>query len=1193
MNHCLYTIKNMQGKTPAFLKDNGSKKQGRGLLGLLLVAFFAVFMGGRVLAQTPTQITSLSSINDQNGNYIITEDIVGGAPGVSTFTGTLTAQAKADGTFPVITGLTQPLFTTVTDASISNIMLKEVAISQDGDVGAICCTANGDSRIYSCGILPTNPINIYDNPSTVASSNNRNCGSLVGLLDGTARVINCFSYAWITQGGGGNYYVGGLVGNNSQTSSQSSINTIVVNCMFYGDITASTKSPVYGGKTIANTSNSGINNYNYFRQTATFDDDYSNISQYKNSWPAEERFLTRFEYYRSVLNSNRRLCVWWVTQKQFANQTDEDLDLIAKWVLDPTIAPYPILKEWRKYPSVINQDPTQVLNKNNQLISRDNANPYQGKKLGTLTVTVKAGSNNSSANDKILVLPVLDMDTLHHDYCYAKVQLPYYNEQFGDPTSTDHSTRYGKNYSNNKVVTGWKIISVTGGNPGSFKGYASPNGSYTPDEISATAWEDGFNFADRNCTNKDLYGKSGRVFAQGGYYYVPEGVTDITIEAYWGNAVYLQNGGRYLDRLDLADQYFSPAGTMPSTFNGQTVYNSISTAISNLQKENTGVNVYDQAVVLVSNYQFKNLANQGNLGWNNTGGSTSFANNLRPFTWTCVDLDFDNEPDYCLELQYGSGTTRVNIHPVRFDFIPIVDLGLAIKKNSNPYGCGIFIPRGHFEITETAFIHTNQFEYDGHIQLPKETAPLILNGGQYEQIVTTVQTFGDINNHTHYIILGGNIWMKKFTPGSHVDPRPNGSKRSRLCAVSVLGGEYPEFYLTGMFRADISGNEGNPHCYTNGGRFGLMAGAGMEQVNGDVTFKIDHSIVDEFYGGGINSDKPVMGNIHVDIDNSLVGYYCGGPKTGNMQDETEVITTAKGSTFGKFFGGGNGGNNLTRNSLWDNTIGGGAQNNLTDNDWNTTGQFSEFEPFTFVNAGVGYHAQFEFELMNNSGGNNDNVVARTYRWDAQFSMTTVQKVTSTLTDCHVKQEFYGGGNLSPVNGNVVSTLDNTLVDGSAFGAGFSATIPSFSVHDNTTVNYPSRDIAGVCHPGSIDYLRDDGIVRLFKWIDDAGLQNLGVTGINTSNPYFYSEEMRKWYCYTSVELSNLGTVYGDATLNIKGNSVIQGNVYGGGDESKVIQNTTVLVEDRTKVFGNIYGGGNIGEVGGDTKVIINGTTPQP
>lgn len=83
--------KNMQGKTPAFLKDNGSKKQVRGMISMFLIAFFAVFLNGRVGAQTPTQITSLSSINDQNGNYIITQDIVGGTPGVSTFTGTLTA----------------------------------------------------------------------------------------------------------------------------------------------------------------------------------------------------------------------------------------------------------------------------------------------------------------------------------------------------------------------------------------------------------------------------------------------------------------------------------------------------------------------------------------------------------------------------------------------------------------------------------------------------------------------------------------------------------------------------------------------------------------------------------------------------------------------------------------------------------------------------------------------------------------------------------------------------------------------------------------------------------------------------------------------------------------------------------------------------------------------------------------------
>jgi hypothetical protein len=264
---------NLKDETQIVLVKNGCQKQGRGVFCLFLVAFFAVFWGVKTWGQIP--ITSLSDITNANGNYIITQDIYGGAPNVSTFTGTLTAQANDDGIFPVISGLTQPLFTTVTDANISNIMLKEVAISQAGDVGAICCTANGDTRIYSCGILPTNPTDISDEPSTVASSDNHNCGSLVGLLDGTARVINCFSFAHITQGGGGSYYVGGLVGNNSQTSVQANIKTIVVNCLFYGDIdtdNCSNYAPVYGNKAILNDSNTGINPYCFFRESASFDD---------------------------------------------------------------------------------------------------------------------------------------------------------------------------------------------------------------------------------------------------------------------------------------------------------------------------------------------------------------------------------------------------------------------------------------------------------------------------------------------------------------------------------------------------------------------------------------------------------------------------------------------------------------------------------------------------------------------------------------------------------------------------------------------------------------------------------------------------------------------------------------------------------------------------------------------------------
>ena len=59
-----------------------------------------------------------------------------------------------------------------------------------------------------------------------------------------------------------------------------------------------------------------------------------------------------------------------------------------------------------------------------------------------------------------------------------------------------------------------------------------------------------------------------------------------------------------------------------------------------------------------------------------------------------------------------------------------------------------------------------------------------------------------------------------------------------------------------------------------------------------------------------------------------------------------------------------------------------------------------------------------------------------------------------------------------------------------------------------------------------------------------------------------------------------------------------GNVYGGGDESGVLQidnNTpaqvTVILRQGTTVFGNVYGGGNRGAVSGNSSVIIQ--DPQP
>ena len=1205
---------------------------------MLVMMFFVVFLGETAWGQTP--ITSLSEITDSDGSYIITQDISGGTAVVSTFSGTLTAQADENGIFPVISGLTQPLFTTVTgSAHISNIMLKGVHISQDGDVGAICCTANGDTRIYSCGILPTDPVHISDNPSTVASSDNHNCGSLVGLLDGTARVINCFSYAWITQGGGtsgsSTYYVGGIVGNNSQTSTQSSIKTIVVNCMFYGDIdtgNCANYAPVYGNKMIKTESSShaatGINPYDFFRESATFDDTYltgqtNDIDKYNRSWPVLEEYLTRFEYYRSIFNSNRRLCTWWVNGTTNTAPTDEEVSTLdlAKWVLDPSIAPYPILKKWGKYPSIINPDPERVWDTaTGSWRQRANAAPYQGKSLGTLSITVNPGNHAASGvTGTTITRTITDMDTLNFDYGYCKVQLPYYNELFGNPSSNDHTTRYAGNYKD-YVVTGWKITHV------------ATDGTITDYHSFEAQWEHGYNFADRHCIDKDLYATSGRVFAQGGYYYVPEGVTGITIEAYWGKAVYLHNTGHYLDRVDItnytasgnprAGAPFNPSGTLPTTFQNQPVYQSWKSAVlaldqASLSNNVLSISVYDQAIVLLNNLQWRNENDP--VGTHIAGNSSE---KYYPYTIMSIDKDLDNEPDYCFELQFRRLWPRPGIQPIRFDFLPVPELGMAVRHGVNQNTIGIFIPLGHFEITETSYMHTTQFEYDaakfgqgdsnGQAGT-KVPAPVILNGGHFEQIVVR---YGPQNN-TQYFIMGGHFRMLRFTPGAHTNTSQ--SAKVRLCAVNTMGGEYTEFYLSGIYRPDITPTsveaQGNPHCYTNGGNFGLIAGAGYDKILGSVYFKIDHSIIGEFYGGGINGSKPVGGNIDVTIDHSLVEKYCGGPKIGSMRvgntnTYNTVTTRATGTIFGRYYGGGNGGTSYYREKKEDGNISFTNPSNL--NYWNGHG-YSVFNPLNTI-SGVntqyqgtgdnkGYHALFEFECFVESNGLGENPTIRSYLHWAQFGTTITGDVSNTLINCTVKKNFYGGGNLGNVNGNVTSTLTDCTVLGNVYGGGFSGKIEPFRIHDKNRAHFPYIDGAGLMQDGlnrlnSLEY-----IDREYTWCyrkSNTEFLPKGVVIPSTANTganatFEYPEGSNKWYVLTTVSLEGLGAVSNNVTLSLEGSTTVgtlgvsgTGNVFGGGDESEVNGSTLVKVLDRTKVLGNIYGGGNMGKIGGNTKVIVNG-----
>ena len=1090
-------------------------------------------------ARGQTNITSLSAITDPAGDYRLTSDVSGsGHTSIASFSGTLEAAINPDTKMPYrITDLDAPLFTTLT-GTVKNLVLEGVSISgNSGNTGAIACTASGDNaRIYNIGILS----------GSVGGTDNT--GGIAGQLSGKARVVNCYSFATIT--GGTN--VGGIVGNNSATTTAASINTMVMNCMFYGDITGgSTKSPVYGGTNIANLQG-GLNTFNYYAYEK-LPTSHITSGKYNSTLAVEEKYLNRFEFYRLLLNSNKKLAAFYVTGNV------ADANLMLKWVLetaDRTIdapKPYPILKAQGYYPSIINPDIENA--PDSATVGRKH-----GGKLGrTLSVTISSAQttggqtkpSGATITTSSLTLQRTDKDFDRFNFNYDKVQLPYYN---------DVGTG---NYTGNRVVTGWKITAITAisGDPYTLANYPTTGITDFPNH----------NYADRKSSNKDLYSVSKRVFSQGAYFDVPYGVTSITIEPYWGKAYYIAD--QYYDVVYKNDysgkQGVSQTGTQVNTsttlFNEQNVETSIERALNNINNNmgGWGPTVYDNALVLVGNLHLNTVPQNGTT----------------PFTMTSVDMDNDHEPDYSLIYHH---TGRSSITPIRFDFLNIPGTAQAQKPNGASLICNftIFKTRGWFETTNTALFYTSQLEYENLDNNTKTDAPLILLGGVVDQFVSTQSK--TVTGKTIYIHVGGNVWIKEFGMGTHSD----GSQSTPHVPVSVTGGEFPGFYLTGTYKADANVRTDNAECYISGGYIHEAAGASLEQINGNVHWQIYNADIDNFYGGGINDAKPITGNITVDIYNSYVTTYCGGPKFGNMQTGKKVTTNAEGCVFGKYFGAGFGGTSLAKKKYYD----------LDTYNWNTlqgyyttdrgkyfdgsSTQSSQISGKDYGRKGPGVATDFDYEFFVWSTGKTG---ARFYVKFAAFSLARCNDVESNLKGCTIENNFYGGGSLGKVVGTVTSELEDCVVKGNVFGAGYSASLPTLEVRDAGFTQNPNYNKdSGMFEPGTFSGTTP------FTW------KNATEASVSLTNGQSGSDLTTNHYIYTNIDLSksNLGSVDGNVNLTIKGKSKIgglpgKGNVYGGGEQSYVTgasHKVKVTLQGDTEVEGNVFGGGDEGIVEGSTEV---------
>ena len=1084
----------------------------------------------------PMLVHNSSEIAAMGGAYILADDFTAsGSIGTAAnpFKGTI--EGRLDKSFNV----TAPFIAYAEDAVIKNVIIDNANITSgnaEGDAGAVVATAKGNTRVYNCGV----------NSGSVSGS--RHVGSIVGHIEGYSRVINCYSYADVS----GGEWAAGIVGYNDYLSTQTNLRTMVMNCMFYGNVTSGSKiSPVYGGYIIDNAGSTGLNNFNYF----SAEDFTANVTAYNCALGAEKRFLTRFEFYRQILNSNRELAAWYAT-----GTTANARNVMAKWVLetaDRTITdpkPYPVLKQQAQYPSIINYDAVHAPTSGDR---------NTGKQLGTLSVTISGVGSNAPSGASIkegkssLTLTRTDKDYDHFNFNYDKVQLPYYN---------DVGTG---NYTKNRVVTGWKITSITGGTAGSYTTGADATTDADGNITSAP-----YNFADRNCTNKDLYTVSGRVFNQGAYWDVPKGVTGITIEPYWAEAVYLADShADVVYSTTMTNHYNVPNVGGGEIYKNGSKYNiagdsqEVYTSMDEARKKiTTGKTVYDCAIVLVGNAH--------NIG-------VPSAEENRAYTIMSADFDHDNEPDYSYILRFNG---RTECHPVRTDFVNIPGLGMAQKSTggTGSYNFGILIPKGWFESTNTSLFRFTQFEYE-HSSHPAD-APLILQGGVMEQWVSNNQK--GTSNKIPYIHVGGNVWFKEFHTGCHQD-KQIATKHS---PISVTGGDYDEFYLTGLYRGDITNKDDNAECYINGGRFGTVCGAAMEGIGnanggnntGNIVWQIQNADIHEFYAGGLNAAKPVTGNLSTTITDSYVDIFCGGPKFGDMSDNKAVHTKATGCTFGTYFGAGYGGNSYSRYAP-------SNQNNVTNINWNNwlNGQYKQEYNATY--GGVSTQFNYQFLPMSDNATN----VARILIDFVKFSLATTRNVTSNLTGCTVTGNFYGGGSLGKVDGNVTSTLTDCNVKGSAFGAGFSASLPTVEVDSLGFRTEPFYN-------------------------ENTGTYRTGIKGVTTTYNWEHRDvigegiDKTNHILYTTEDLNTLGTVTGKATLNITGNTLVEGfvfdasgnpttqtgGVFGGGDASAALGDTEVNISASGQKAGstyntyNVFGGGNVASVGGSTEVNVNNGTVQ-
>ena len=842
---------------------------------------------------------------------------------------------------------------------------------------------------------------------------------------------------------------------------------------------------------------------------------------------------------------------------------------------------------------------TTIIVVQNRYIQESKAETTNNK---TLKVTYKSGIGEGE--DVVTTQILCDSQSLgSNDYTDGKIVL-YRNGENGIDFTASKVEYNGVEY--DRILTGWKLTSVI------------KNGK----EITEFIEPENQNYADKTNANKDI----GTTYAQNGWYIVPDGVTEITVEAVYARAIYVRSpyDKMYYDEYHIF--YYGENNDGKTTLDGQAVAKSSDDndgsteekAVATLKKAyelmtaSSDLTVYDTAFVLCGdmyeiNYHtsgnkyateiagtYKNYSNK-NLGYNSS--------KTKPVTIT--NKNKSNYNFYTISPAYDLNVySSLRLDNIYLTILPIDNVKKVHTESSVAVNTYVRNRQFRFQNSNMIFETTETVTSDSIAMWYRDIKFMKINGGKWNPTYEYDIVNATLNG-SNCIVIGG-LANIGYISTSSVENRTNSENYiTNPHKLVITGGNITEgIYGTGYVHG---GNiKGDVYVFVSGGKIANIFGGGNgsvypnEEENGNVNIIITGGIFGNIYGGGKYYTSKIYGDVNIKVNNAKVtGNIYGGGIGGQVEGNVNIdIKSSKIS--GNIFGGGLGlTDKIEYTIFFENSILNEGKSNYNNKaeiskitKWDEApNKFPAYDESTSEIIARKYH---QCKYNSNSLYTFSEIGIKYF-----LSLSTIGKdITMNIENSTIEQNIYGGGSIGLVQGNINVIMKNTNVDGTVYGGGDGKTTSTAVEIYSPIQDYKELTSVGMDNNtkvGDFSWISDDNILRYFKGIYD-GKNKVVYNEDNTTTAFseLSSEAQEVITKYGTEQLvyssdaDKLGYVEGDITLKIEGGSY-KSAIYGGGNSGQVKGKVTLEIE-KASTSQDIYAGGNIGNVEQDTKLIINSGT---